>query len=1244
MKIRTKLVIGFLSIASLVGILGLININTEKNINKHFQDISNIKAPRMLTLEKLKVACLKIVAISNNQIILESASGNNSAYFIAQTKNLEIAKNNLQVELDNFKELVDLANEQEIFSKLEIAKAELYLTSKSLIEANKNKINRQNITAKIIDLAQAEAKLIEIIDNAIAEEITAIEADNKLANQQASEAIYINIAGVIGVVLIANLIGLILAANIARPIAKIKQVASQLGQGKLDVKVDIKSTDEIGVLAEAFNQMVDNLKRTTVSKYYVDNIIRSMMDALIVLSPDAKIKTFNFAALLLLEYEDEELADKSIDIIFAEQDFFKQFENQTLMINSFIGRKETTLLTKNGKQIPVSFAASIMRDSDGKIQGIVCLAQDISKRKQSEIVLRRQALTFENISDGVVLTDMEGNIIDCNLAAEKMFGYEQAELLDKSTAIFYRPQEANVLTLLTLDGLRRTGKWSGENKFIRKDGSIGISETTVLPMRDERSIMVTAIWVHRDITERKQAEEALRSSEAKWRSLVENAPDIILTLDETGKILFINRNAPGLAIETAIDSSIYNYIPPEACGELQEVIEKVFSTGLAQKCEMGGIGSHGINEWYSVRIGPIFNKGKVVAATLIGTDISDRKQIEEALRTSEEKLESILESLNDVVWSIAVEPWEILYLNPATEIVYGRAVSEFLENPNLWFEVVHPEERGRIRYFWEQRLTTGANELEYKIIRPDGEVRWIHERGQVTRDQDGTAIRLEGISTDITERKRAEEALKQANEQLEIRVQERTREVMFAFGQLQQEISERRLVAEALRQSEERLNGILNSLNDVVWSAAANTFKILYISPAAEAIYGRTVSEFFEHDQLWIEVIHPEDITVVKQMTEDYLETNTVDIEYRIFQPNGTLRWLRNRWRLVYDSEGVAIRIDGIATDITNRKEAEEILRKSEAQATDAARIAQEQTQQLELTLKELQKTQAQLIQTEKMSSLGQLVAGVAHEINNPISFIYGNLTPAKEYIGELRNLLQLYQQHYPHPSSEIQTKIEEMELNFLFADLEKLLLSMQVGAERIRNIVLSLRNFSRLDESQMKTVDIHEGIENTLLILQHRLKSKPGTAGIEVIKEYGNLPKVQCYAGQLNQVFMNLLSNATDALLTENHQLVVVNGKNTQGTGVNSTLPTPTIKIQTEVSNNHKVVIRISDNGPGMTEQVRKRIFDPFFTTKPVGQGTGLGLSISYQIIVDKHGGELHCTSTPGAGAEFAIELPITQ
>ncbi|MEH2168058.1 MAG: ATP-binding protein [Nostoc sp.] len=292
----------------------------------------------------------------------------------------------------------------------------------------------------------------------------------------------------------------------------------------------------------------------------------------------------------------------------------------------------------------------------------------------------------------------------------------------------------------------------------------------------------------------------------------------------------------------------------------------------------------------------------------------------------------------------------------------------------------------------------------------------------------------------------------------------------------------------------------------------------------------------------------------------------------------------------------------------------------------------EERTIELKNTLEELRRSQSQVIQSEKMSSLGQLVAGVAHEINNPVNFIHGNLAHVQEYTQDLLTLMQLYQQYHPYPVAEIQTVAQDIDLEFLQSDLPKLLSSMKVGTDRIRQIVLSLRNFSRIDEAEFKRVDIHEGIDSTLMILQHRLKGKPEQSEIEVIKDYDNVPLVECYAGQLNQVFMNILVNAIDALEENNIKRTYQEIENNPSQ----------IKIRTSVVNSTWLSVAIADNGVGISQEFQQRIFDPFFTTKPIGKGTGMGMSISYQIVTQKHSGKLECFSTPGKGTEFIIQIPL--
>ena len=444
---------------------------------------------------------------------------------------------------------------------------------------------------------------------------------------------------------------------------------------------------------------------------------------------------------------------------------------------------------------------------------------------------------------------------------------------------------------------------------------------------------------------------------------------------------------------------------------------------------------------------------------------------------------------------------------------------------------------------------------------------------------------------------------------------------------------------------------------EIVYEARSSCFSCLLDDQPTNAEIELIAAKTLNRESIRINDTETVDDSIVRQFLDDFgftafmsLPVHTQSGEIGTFNCgscSGFRPWLDNEVELL---QAVTVQL-AIAIDQA----------KLYTQSRIAAQTAQDKAQQLEAALLELQQTQAQLIQTEKMSSLGQLVAGIAHEINNPVNFIYGNISHTREYTKDLLHLVELYQQNYYPPTPEIDQQIYAIDLDFIKQDLPKILDSMNMGAERIRQIVLSLRNFSRLDEDGMKPVDIHEGIDSTLLLLQNRLKAKPGHSEIQVIRDYGNLPPVVCHAGQMNQVFMNVLTNAMDAIeesfVTCTERLVPSGAKVSRSIShtlregevpmslVNDSkqMTSPQIRIRTLIQKDC-VIISITDNGPGMTEEQRYRVFDPFFTTKPVGKGTGMGLSISYQIVVKKHGGQIQCISAPGEGAEFAIMIPLKQ
>jgi two-component system, NtrC family, sensor kinase len=533
----------------------------------------------------------------------------------------------------------------------------------------------------------------------------------------------------------------------------------------------------------------------------------------------------------------------------------------------------------------------------------------------------------------------------------------------------------------------------------------------------------------------------------------------------------------------------------------------------------------------------------------------------------------LVENVSDVYFVHDVAG-RFTYLSPQFEHVFGYRVLDCLGQNFTPF--IHPEDLGAIDRILQQLC-------QDRIPHENLEIRIRHEQGHWVWILVSHSVLLEGHD-------------------------------VVAIQGVAKNISDRKAVEEALRQSESRFQEMMQNIQGAIYRYIMRTDgsdSFLYISPSWQYIYEQDPQEAIDDITNAWKLVHPEDQPLLSSKLQEAAQSlELLALEYRIITAKGNHKWVSFQVQPKKLANNDIV-MDGIIVDVTAKKTAELQL--------------QLQTEKLEKTLSELKQAQTRMIQSEKMSSLGQLVAGIAHEINNPVNFIYGNLKHTDRSFQDLIQLIQTYRECYPEADSRVQDLIEEMDLEYLLADLPKMLGSMKMGADRIRDIVLSLRNFSRLDESDLKAANLHAGIDNTLLILQHRLKSQNQRPKIEVLKTYGEFAALECYAGQLNQVFMNILSNAIDALedsLQKDSSLC------------------PQISIVTEEIDN-EVVIRISDNGIGIPQKHLSQLFDPFYTTKPVGKGTGMGLSISYQIVVDRHGGRLECESTPGEGTTFVIYLP---
>jgi PAS domain S-box-containing protein len=758
-----------------------------------------------------------------------------------------------------------------------------------------------------------------------------------------------------------------------------------------------------------------------------------------------------------------------------------------------------------------------------------------------------------------------------------------------------------------------------------------------------------------EISKRQAIEAELRQKTSEFAAILQVLPDSYFRIDAAGSILDYKQGLMEslyISPEDCQGKSLHECLPTAVGDRFHQAINQVLETQYEVSFEYT-LPQPGENKNFAARLLPLPDQQIIVLVR----DTSDN--IQAALIESDAKFRSIVENANNVIFALTLEGI-FSYVSPNWTEIFGHEIAEVEGKSFIPF--IHPDDVHICVDYFQRILTTSEKQkpIEYRVQHKNGNWRWHTSNSSAIKDANGNILYFVGICYDTTDRKEAEIALRESAQ----------REAL--LNRLSSQI---------------RASLDLNYIVETAVQEIRNLFQIdrcvfFWYRQDADVPYWERVyeakSSFLPcllnqqeatHAEIKLiaaktlngEIIRVDDTetvgdSIAEQFLQDFgftafmaLPVHTQSGEIGAFSCgycSGFRPWLNNEVELL---QAVTVQL-AIAIDQA----------KLYNQSRITAQTAQDKAQQLEAALLELQQTQTQLIQTEKMSSLGQLVAGIAHEINNPVNFIYGNISHASEYTKDLLHLVELYQQSYCPPTPEIDRQINTIDLEFLKQDLPKILESMKMGAERIRQIVLSLRNFSRLDEDGTKAVDIHEGMDSTLLLLQNRLKAKPGHPEIQVIRDYGNLPPVVCHAGQMNQVFMNVLTNAIDALeesYSVGRRSAYINSHTPQkGVCVasprvapmslaNNTeqMTLPQIHIRSLIQKDY-VIISIADNGPGMSEEVRKRLFDPFFTTKPVGKGTGMGLSISYQIVVQKHGGKIHCISAPGEGAEFVVMIPLKQ
>jgi PAS domain S-box-containing protein len=867
---------------------------------------------------------------------------------------------------------------------------------------------------------------------------------------------------------------------------------------------------------------------------------------------------------------------------------------------------------------------------------------------------------FDQSADATLLLD-NGVFVDCNEAAIRMLQCDsKAAVLSLHPAQLspeIQPdgqasiEKANEMIAVAFQQGSHRFEWM----FRRSDGKEFWIEVLLTVVAIDGKPMLHTTW--REIDDRKRAEAKLRQSEAGFRTIAATIPGAIFqfsvrhgiwTVDYISDRIYDIAGVTAAEIMQDMQVLVARQHPEDFDRYIASIVAATENlTPWQYKGRL--IKPTGDVRWWQGESIPTRNEqGEIVFCGVL-LDITDRIQAEQTLQESEERFRQLAEHIESVFWMTDADKSKMLYVSPAYETIWQRSIEQLYQTPQSFLDAIHPADRDRVLSSVSRQAHGKYTEI-YRILQPNGEARWIRDRAFPISNQQGQIYRIVGIAEDITHYKQAEEALQQSAEQLR--------------QQAQRERLLNRLTTR-IRDSLDFQTILNTTVQEIREFLGVDRCHFAWYYQTPEECYWDVVSE--SHNPELLDLIGHYAVALFGSLSDIILQQNVLRLDNIAAIANKAIRRvlqsLRTRSLLVIpmcSRSGVIGTVSCIHSQSTRAWSDEEVellqaVVQQLAIALNQAELYEQsrtKADELATALTELQRTQAHLIQGEKMSSLGQLVAGVAHEINNPVNFIYGNLTHASEYIRDLLHLIHLYQAHYPIPAPEIATEVEAIDLDFLIEDLPNLLASMRIGAERIQKIVSSLRVFSRMDEAEFKAVDIHEGIDSTLLILQNRLKSKHiRVAGvehfcptIEINKCYGNLPLVECYAGQLNQVFMNILSNAIDALEEKStNQLSTATEPKTEALADSRLEPLLAITICTEIIA-QQVTIRISDNGFGIPEAVRQRLFDPFFTTKPVGKGTGMGLSISHQIVTERHKGTLNCVSQLGQGTEFIIRIPLHQ
>ncbi|MFP4219450.1 MAG: PAS domain S-box protein [Phormidium sp.] len=852
------------------------------------------------------------------------------------------------------------------------------------------------------------------------------------------------------------------------------------------------------------------------------------------------------------------------------------------------------------------------------------LMVDISQQKQAEVDRDR---FFDCALDLFGIVGFDGYFKRLNPAWEKTLGFSIEELKAQPFSQFIHPDDLERTQSEVEKISNGDNTFWFENRYRTRDGDYRWLAWRTVSFPEEGVMYASA----RDITEEKRIE----AERERLITILEASPDFISSADLSGNVTYLNqggRDIVGLgADEPASHYHVGDFIPETMVDFFEtEAIPTALQNGIwrgTAKLKRADGSDFPVSQIILHHPGTEDHDGYL---STIARDVTESQAIQECLRQQEEFLRSIYDSQGNLVFVLDLAEdgeWRYSDWNASTEKVAGISREEVRGKTPL--EVFGPVIGQDFLDGYLRCLTTKETVTVQQTF-PDGD-RTLYFQAHLTPlfDAKGEITRIVGNATDITERKDVELALNASK---------------IRYRRLAQQEKLVNNISQQIRKSLD-LKTLLDSTVQAIYELLDidRCYVLLYnensqlpdLELATEAKREDLPSRLEDYHSSFFELLnhllqqrHSIRVDQASDIEDGRLRQKVNQLGYQsllLFPINsgdgniGTLACSREIAAKPWSDRDVEL-LQAVCDRLTIAIQ-QAVLYQQSRQSEQRA-IAK--TAELEHTLKQLQQTQTQLIQAEKMSGLGQLVAGVAHEINNPVGFIFGNLVHAKEYSHDLLELIGLYQQHCCESHPEIEAFIEEIDLDYLSEDMPNLFNSIETGALRIQKIVRSLRTFSRLDEAEVKTINLNESLDSTLMILASRLRGNATRPDIELVCDYGELPEISCYAGALNQVFMNLINNAVDA--------------------IDDSGKTPgVLTLETAVGDN-SIIIKVRDNGSGIPEDVRDRIFDPFYTTKPVGQGTGLGLSISYQIIVERHQGTLTCDSTPGEGSTFAIELPLNK